>query len=85
MALKCKLKCYVKPMKDPLGVSVSKGYQETTRGKVKILLTSMGIEPKAKRIFDRGQKIFFFTWCGSLISFTRANAQSVFHGFHIAP
>ena len=43
--LKCKLKCYVKPMKDPLGVSPSKGNQRTTRGKEKILLTSVGIEP----------------------------------------
>ena len=32
-------------MKDPLGVSPSKGNQETTQGKEKILLTSVGIEP----------------------------------------
>ena len=32
-------------MKDPLDVSPSKGNQGTTRGKEKILLTSMGIEP----------------------------------------
>ena len=32
-------------MKDPLGVSSSKGNQRTTRGKEKILLTSVGIEP----------------------------------------
>ena len=32
-------------MKDPLGVSPSKGNQETTRGKEKILLNSVGIEP----------------------------------------
>ena len=44
LILKCKLKFYVKPMKDPLGVSTSKGNQGTTRGKEKILLTSMGIE-----------------------------------------
>ena len=31
--MKCKLKCYVKPMKDPLGVSPNKGNQGTTRGK----------------------------------------------------
>ena len=43
--MKCKLKCYVKPMKDPLGVSLSKGSEGTTRGKEKILLTSVGIEP----------------------------------------
>ena len=43
--MKCKLKCYVKPMKDPLGVSPSKGKQGTTRGKENILLTSVGIEP----------------------------------------
>ena len=33
--LKCKLKCYVKPMEDPLGVRPSKGNQGTTRGKEK--------------------------------------------------
>ena len=43
LTLKCKLKCYVKPMKDPLGVSPSKGNQATKRGKEKILLTSVGI------------------------------------------
>ena len=32
-------------MKDPLGVSPSKENQGTTRGKEKILLTSVGIEP----------------------------------------
>ena len=41
---KCKLKCYMKAMKDPLGVCPSKGNRGTTRGKGKILLTSMGIE-----------------------------------------
>ena len=33
--LKCKLKRYVKPIKDPLGVSSSKGNQGTTRVKKK--------------------------------------------------
>ena len=32
-------------MKNPLGVSPSKGNQGTTRGNEKILLTSVGIEP----------------------------------------
>ena len=32
-------------MKDPLGISPSKGNQGTTRGKEKIILTSVGIEP----------------------------------------
>ena len=32
-------------MKNPLGVSPSKGNQGTTRGKEKIVLTSVGIEP----------------------------------------
>ena len=32
-------------MKDPLGVRPSKGNQGTTRGKEKIFLTSVGIEP----------------------------------------
>ena len=45
LTLKCKLKCYVKPMKDPLGLSPSKGNQGTTRGKEKNISTSVGIEP----------------------------------------
>ena len=32
-------------MKNPLGVSPSKGYQGTTRGKEKILMTPVGIKP----------------------------------------
>ena len=32
-------------MNNPLGVSPSKGNQGTTRGKEKILVTSVGIEP----------------------------------------
>ena len=32
-------------MKDPLGVSPSKGNQGTTQGKEKLILTSVGIEP----------------------------------------
>ena len=73
LTLKCKLKCSVKPIKDPLGVSPSKGNKETTRGKEKVILTSVGIEPtnsgldlpllSGGRGFDshRGQKNFFFT------------------------
>ena len=44
LTLKCKFKCYVKPMKDPLGISPSKGNQGTTQGKEKILLSSVGIK-----------------------------------------
>ena len=36
LTLKCKLKCYFKPMNNPLSVSPSKGKQGTTRGKEKI-------------------------------------------------
>ena len=35
----------MKPMKDPLGISSSKGNQGATRGKEKVLLTSVGVEP----------------------------------------
>ena len=127
LTLKCKLKCYVKPMKNPLGVSPSKGNQGTTRGKEKILFTSVGIEPTTSGLdlllgcrlsYEVGQRksgtfssptfsvsrqsngrshpevvgsiptevkrFFFFTLCGSLIPFTRANAQWIFHAFHIA-
>ena len=37
-------------MKDPLGVSPSRGNQGTTRGKEKILLTSVGIEPSTSHL-----------------------------------
>ena len=37
-------------MKDPLGVSPSKGNQGTTRGKEKIILTLVGIEPTASAL-----------------------------------
>ena len=50
LTLKCKLKCYMKPMKDPLRVSPSKGNQGTTRGKEKIHLTSVGIEPTTSEL-----------------------------------
>ena len=33
--LRCKLKFYVKPMKNPLGISTSRGNQGTTQGKKK--------------------------------------------------
>ena len=39
-------------MKDPLGVSPSKGNQGTTRGKEKIILTSVGIEPTTSGLDD---------------------------------
>ena len=45
LTLRCKLKCYVKPIEDPLGVCPSKGNQGTKRGKEEIILTSVGIEP----------------------------------------
>ena len=37
-------------MKDPLGDGPSKGNQGTTRGKEKIILTSVGIEPTTSGI-----------------------------------
>ena len=37
-------------MKDPLGVSPSKGNQGTTRGKEKIILIWVGIEPTTLQI-----------------------------------
>ena len=96
LTLKCKLKCYFKPMNNPLGVSPSKGKQGTTRGKEKIyLLTSVGIEPTTYGLdldlirrswvrFPPRSKYFFFASCGSLFPFTRANAQWVIHGFKVA-
>ena len=61
LTLKGKLKCYVKPMKDPLSISPSKENQGTTRGKEKISQQSNGksspevvgsIPNEVKRIFS---------------------------------
>ena len=66
-------------MKDPLSVSPGKGNQGTTRGKEKIILTSVGIEPTTSGLdlpllcrmsYEVGQRK-----SGTLIPFTRANAQ----------
>ena len=40
-------------MKDPLGVSPRKGNQGTTRGKEKIVLTFVGIEPTSFSVRSR--------------------------------
>ena len=44
----------MKPMKDPLGVS-------TTRGKEKILLTSVGIEPTTSGLFQPSKESLNFS------------------------
>ena len=64
----------MKTMKDPLGVSPSKGNQGTTRGKEKFLLTLVGIEPTTSGLD--------LPLLCRLIPFTRANAQWVIHGFN---
>ena len=73
----------------------SKGNQGTTRGKEKILF-DLGGHSNGRQSNGRSnpevvgsiptevKKNFFFTSCGSLIPFTKANAQWVFHGFHVA-
>ena len=83
-------------MKDPLGVSPSKGSQGTTRGKEEILLTSVGIEPTTSGLHlpllcrtdkvgdDYGGESRRRESKGSLIPFTRANAQWVIHGLNLA-
>ena len=48
--MKCKFKRYVKPMKDPLGVSPRKGNQGNIRGTEKLILTSVKIEPTTSRL-----------------------------------
>ena len=69
-------------MEDPLGVSLSKGNQGTTRGKEKILFDLGGNRTHDLRIRStvtlptvtmptEVKKIFFFTSCGSLITFAR--------------
>ena len=56
-------------MKDPLGVSPSKGNQGTTRGKEKFLLSSVGIEPTTPGL----DLPLLFTIC--VYSATRHNIQ----------
>ena len=66
LILKCKLQCYVKPMKNPLGVS-PKGNQGTTGGKEKIRTHDLRIRSTVAQPF--------------FIPFTRAKAQWVLMGF----
>ena len=52
LTLKCKLKCYVKPMKDPLGVTaLVKGIREPHEVKKKFFF-SFGIEPTTSGLID---------------------------------
>ena len=75
-------------MNNPLGVSPSKGNQGTTRGEEKIFFDLGGNRTDDLRIRStvtlptEVKKDFFFTSCGSLIPFTRANAQWVIHEFN---
>ena len=92
-------------MKDPLGVSPSKGNQGTTRGKEKNCFDLGGSNPEVvgsipteiKRIFSLPR--VGISWashitliytselipCSTIcVHSTRANAQWVFHGLHIA-
>ena len=79
LTLKCKLKCYFKPMNNPLGVSPSKGKQLSSVGRVTVDLIR-----RSWVRFPPRSKDFFFASCGSLFPFTRANAQWVIHGFKVA-
>ena len=75
-------------MNNPLGVSPSKGNQGTTRGKEKIFFdlsrqSNGRSNPEVVgSIPTEVKKDFFFTSCGSLIPFTRANRQWVIHEFN---
>ena len=95
LTLKCKLKCYFKPMNNPLRVSPSKGKQGTTRGKESSPTFSVRPCSSVGRVtvdlirrswvrFPPRSKDFFFASCGSLFPFTRANAQWVIYGFKVA-
>ena len=57
LTLKCKFKCYVKPMKDPLGVSPSKGDQGTTRGNEKLFWSRKTPSYSADWATGRSQEI----------------------------
>ena len=71
-------------MKDPLGVSPSKGNQGTTEVKKKNSFNGRSNPEVVGSIPTEVKKILSLTSCGSLIPFTRANAQWVFHGLHMA-
>ena len=62
LTLKCKLKCYVKPIKGPLGISPGKGNRGTTRGKEKIILTLVGIEPTTSGLDLRSPTSDLILW-----------------------
>ena len=78
-------------MNNPLGPS--KGNQGTTRGKEKtfdlggnrthdLWISNGRSNPEVVGSIPTEVKRFFFTSCGSLIPFTRANAQWAIHGFN---
>ena len=72
-------------MNNPLGVSPSNGKQGVTRGKEKYfdlggnrthdLRIRSTVNPEVVGSIPTEVKIFFFTSCGSLIPFTRANGS----------
>ena len=51
LTLKCKLKCYFKPMNNPLGVSPSKGKQGTTRIRSTVTL-SAELQGRTEKVGD---------------------------------
>ena len=99
LTLKCKLKCYFKPMNNQLGVSNIHLYPYFLFAAIHHLQSSptFSVRPCSSvgRVtvvlirrswvrFPPRSKDFFFASCGSLFPFTRANAQWVIHGFKVA-
>ena len=72
LTLKCKLKCYFKPMTFSVRPC-------SLVGRVTVDLIR-----RSWVRFPPRSKDFFFASCGSLFPFTRANAQWVIHGFKVA-
>ena len=88
----------MKTHENPLGVSPSKGYQGTTRGKEKILMTSVGIEPTTSGLdlpllcrlsHEVGHPSLGLTpsgfFMGSLSTLTYASELILYNLFHTLP
>ena len=72
-------------MNNPLGVCPSKGNPTfSVRPRSSVGRVTVDLIRRSWVRFPPRSKDFFFTSCGSLIPFTRANAQWVIHGLNLA-
>ena len=89
LTLKCKLKCYFKPMNNPYFLFAAIHHLKSSptfsvRPCGSVGRVTVDLIRRSWVRFPPRSKGFFFASCGSLFPFTRANAQWVIHGFKVA-